>query len=408
MNQSIEYVNNNSYSKIIETSEQTKERIKKHKKNNTLFSLIFLFATLGFGLFIFLSLFILSKTDFVYKITIATLSYVLVLMFCSFYWIYYSKIIQVKKKYVQFYSNKQARAELRLEKHQSKHKHQQIKKQTRLTINQIKLEKQEMKSKNSKTNQQINFAKKQDRLEEKKQSRIIKEQNRLHKQKLNDSIQLSQHNSRLKKDLLLHQQNLDYERTKLQMDLQNDLKNEEILDQIKQARAKFEQQIYATSSNKTEKQFVQQLSNLDNESFFKILEIPLTSSVERIKQAYKMIVFKKMVLNEQEINLSNNQEIKIYDLPFSSTHNEVLELPLKTNNFKKIEVETNQVKPEYENLDQEINVDFVSEVETNDSQQNEQENLKEFQDLNYKPEDKQLKLSFKKTKLKKIKKQINK
>ncbi|ADK69510.1 hypothetical protein MSCT144_10440 [Mycoplasma mycoides subsp. mycoides] len=32
MNQSIEYVNNNSYSKIIETSEQAKERIKKQKK----------------------------------------------------------------------------------------------------------------------------------------------------------------------------------------------------------------------------------------------------------------------------------------------------------------------------------------------------------------------------------------
>ncbi|QVK02393.1 hypothetical protein I7636_02215 [Mycoplasma mycoides subsp. capri] len=188
------------------------------------------------------------------------------------------------------------------------------------------------------------------------------------------------------------------------MNLQNDLKNEEILDQIKKARAKFEQQIYATSSNKAEKQFIQQLSNLDNESFFKILEIPLTSSVEKIEQAYKMIVFKKMVLNEQEINFSNNQDIDVYDLPFNSTHNEVLELPLKTNDFKEIEVETNQVKPEYENLDQEINVDFVSEVEINDFQQNEQKNLKEFQDLNYKSEDKQLKLPIKKNKLKKIKK----
>ncbi|ADR24168.1 conserved hypothetical protein [Mycoplasma leachii PG50] len=366
MNQSIEYVNNNSYFKIIETSEQAKERIKKHKKNNILFSLIFLFATLGFGLFILLSLFEPHKTDFVYKITIATLSYVLVLMFCSFYWIYYSKIIQVKKKYIQFYSNKQARAELRLEKHQLKHKHQQIKKQTRLTINQTKLEKQEMKSENSKTNQQINFAKKQDRLEEKKQPRIIKEQNRLHKQELNDSIQLFQHNSRLKKDLLLHQQNLDYKRTKLQMDLQNDLKNEQILDQIKKARAKFEQQIYANSSNKAEKQFVQQLSNLDNESFFKILEIPLTSSVEKIEQAYKMLIFKKMTLNEQQINFSNNQEIKVYDLPFNPTHNEVFELPLKTNDFKEIEVETNQVKPEYESVGQEINNDFVKETKSSD------------------------------------------
>ncbi|WP_434333533.1 hypothetical protein V2P58_04105 [Mycoplasma capricolum subsp. capricolum] len=397
MQQRIEYVNNNSYSKIIETSEQAKERIKKHKKTNTLFTLILLFVTLGFGLFILLSLFKLPKTDFVYKITIATLSYALVLMFCSFYWIYYCKIIQVKKKYVQFYSNKQAIAELRLEKHQSKHKHQQIKKQTRLAINQTKLEKQEMKNENNKTNQQINFAKKQDRLEEKKQSRIIKEQNRLHKQELNDSIQITQNNSRLKKDLLLRQQNLDYERTKLQMDLKNHLKNEEILDQIKKARTKFEQQIYATSSNKTEKQFVQQLSNLDNESFFKILGIPLTSSVERIKQAYRMIVFKKMMLNEQEINFSNNQEIKIYDLPFNSTHNEVLELPLKTNDFKESEVETNQVKPEYESVEQEINNDFVKETKNSDYQQNKQQNLIDSNN--------QFKLPFKKTKLKKTKRQ---
>ncbi|KEZ18000.1 hypothetical protein [Mycoplasma capricolum] len=395
MQQPIEYVNNNSYSKIIETSEQAKERIKKHKKTNTLFTLILFFATLGFGLFILLSLFKLPKTDFVYKITIATLSYVLVLMFCSFYWIYYCKIIQVKKKYVQFYSNKQAIAELRLEKHQSKHKHQQIKKQTRLAINQAKLEKQEMKNENNKTNQQINFAKKQDRLEEKKQSRVIKEQNRLHKQELNDSIQITQHNSRLKKDLLLHQQNLDYERTKLQMDLKNDLKNEEILDQIRKARTKFEQQIYATSSNKTEKQFVQQLSNLDNESFFKILGISLTSSVERIEQAYRMIVFKKMMLNEQEINFSNNQEIKIYDLPFNSTHNEVLELPLKTNDFKESEVETNQVKPEYESVEQEINNDFVKETKNSDYQQNKQQNLIDSNN--------QFKLPFKKTKRQTIK-----
>ncbi|WP_237023610.1 hypothetical protein [Mycoplasma mycoides] len=201
-----------------------------------------------------------------------------------------------------------------------------------------------------------------------------------------------------KKDLLLHQQNLDYERTKLQMDLQNDLKNEEILEQIKKARVKFEQQIYATSPNKVEKQFVQQLSNLDNESFFKILEIPLTSSFERIEQAYKVLIFKKMTLNEQQIDFSNNQEIKVYDLPFNSTHNEVIELPLKTNDFKEIEVETNKVKPEYESVEQEINNDFVGEVETNDSQQNEQENPIDSNN--------QFKLPFKKTKSKRQK--INK
>ncbi|WP_434337670.1 hypothetical protein [Mycoplasma capricolum] len=62
MDKTADYVNQIPYSKIIETSQQAKERIKKHKKTNRIFNFIFLVSTLVYVSMILLSIYKFSKS----------------------------------------------------------------------------------------------------------------------------------------------------------------------------------------------------------------------------------------------------------------------------------------------------------------------------------------------------------
>ncbi|WP_434328708.1 DnaJ domain-containing protein [Mycoplasma capricolum subsp. capricolum] len=287
MDKTADYVNQIPYSKIIETSQQAKERIKKHKKTNRIFNFIFLVSTLVYVSMILLSIYKFSKINFVNNITIATLSYILVALLCSFYFIYYQKMIQIKKNFIQFYSNKQAKAELKFEKHQSKLKTQAVKKQTQELINQTRLEKEQLQSEKNKVEQQISFAKRKDRLAERQQSRFLKEQDRQQRNEINQSKKLFNLQANQDWNLEAYKKNLEYQRKRLQIDWEN----EEFIKQVQQAREEFMKKIlYEQDISENNQDFNQdlllELNEANDKEFYELLQVQPGAEPEEIHKAY--------------------------------------------------------------------------------------------------------------------------